>query len=93
MRVYRSKDAGTWEKQGLILDSASNRLKTGRRAGRGTWRCDCSKREGLYILLYSSCKKTYFDTHLNENGVYHFDDRRSSIQAAPPEIKDGTFMC
>ncbi|MDQ6904486.1 MAG: family 43 glycosylhydrolase, partial [Bacteroidota bacterium] len=25
MRVYRSKDANTWEKQGLILDSASNR--------------------------------------------------------------------
>ena len=25
MRVYRSKDANTWEKQGLILDSASHR--------------------------------------------------------------------
>lgn len=27
MRVYKSKDCTTWEKQGLILDSASSRAE------------------------------------------------------------------
>ena len=91
MRVYRSKDANTWEKQGVILDSASSRAQD-----------TPSGAHGDVIVINDKAYVFYF-THpgrvnhnvspMEKNGVVPFDLRRSLIQVAPLEIKDGTLVC
>lgn len=91
MRVYRSKDADTWEKQGLILDSASHRNEDRPSGAHG----DVIVVNGKAYVFYFTHpgRKTHFDAHMGENGIYPFNERRSSIQVAPLEIKNGTLVC
>jgi hypothetical protein len=91
MRVYRSADAGTWEKQGLILDSASHRTEDRPSGAHGDVIIVNNK---AYVFYFTHPgRKAHSDAHLNENGIYPFDERRSSIQAGLLEIKNGTLVC
>lgn len=90
MRVYRSKDANTWEKQGLILDSASSRNEDRPSGAHGDVVVLSDK---AYIFYFTHPgRKTHGDATLRADGIYPFDERRSSIQVAPLEIKDGTLV-
>src|SRR5664279_1642415 len=90
MRVYRSKDANTWEKQGLILDSASNRNEDRPSGAHGDV---IVLNDKAYIFYFTHPgRKTHGDATMRADGIYPFDERRSSIQVAPLEIKDGTLV-
>lgn len=90
MRVYRSNDLTTWEKQGLILDSASNREDDHPSGAHGDVIVVDNK---AYVFYFTHPgRKTHFDAHLKEDGIYPFDERRSSIEVGPLEIKNGTLV-
>lgn len=90
MRVYRSNDANTWEKQGLILDSASAREDDHPSGAHGDVIVVNNK---AYVFYFTHPgRKTHFDAHMNANGIYPFDERRSSIEVASLEIRDGTLV-
>ncbi|MEP6951985.1 MAG: family 43 glycosylhydrolase [Ginsengibacter sp.] len=91
MRVYRSKGANTWEKQGLILDSASHRAEDKPSGAHGDVIIVNDK---AYVFYFTHPgRKTHSDGHMDENGIYPFNERRSSIQAGLLEIKNGTLIC
>lgn len=90
MRVYRSKDATNWEKQGLILDSASNRSEDRPSGAHGDV---IVLKDRAYIFYFTHPgRKTHSDATMRPDGIYPFDERRSSIQVAPLEIKNGTLI-
>jgi len=91
MRVYRSKDALKWEKQGLILDSASARPEDHPSGAHG----DVIVTGGNAYIIYFTHpgRKKHLAATMGENGIYPFDERRSSIEAAKLEIKEGTLTC
>lgn len=90
MRVYRSKDANTWEKQGLILDSTSNRNEDTPSGAHGDV---IVLKDRAYIFYFTHPgRKTHFEATMRSDGIYPFDERRSSIQVAPLEIKNGTLV-
>jgi sucrose-6-phosphate hydrolase SacC (GH32 family) len=91
MRVYRSTDANTWEKQGLILDSASHRNEDRPSGAHGDVIVVNNK---AYIFYFTHPgRKTHGDAPVAENGIVPFALRRSSIQAGLLEIKNGTLVC
>ncbi|MEO8414259.1 MAG: family 43 glycosylhydrolase [Ginsengibacter sp.] len=90
MRVYRSKDANSWEKQGLILDSASNRNEDRPSGAHGDVVVVHDK---AYIFYFTHPgRKTHAGATMRADGIYPFDERRSLIQVAPLEIKNGTLV-
>jgi hypothetical protein len=91
MRVYRSKDANVWEKQGLVLDSASNRnddLPSGAH-------CDVIiVNDKAYIFYFTHPgRKKHTEAHLNSDGMYPFSEKRSSIQVGQLDFQNGTLIC
>ena len=90
MRVYKSKDATTWEKQGLILDSASARPEDTPSGAHGDVIVIGDKAWVFYFTHPG--RKKHFDAHIDENGIYPFNERRSSIQVAPLEFTNGTLI-
>ena len=90
MRVYRSKDADSWEKQGLILDSASDRPDDTPSGAHGDVIVVNDK---AYVFYFTHPgRKTHFDAHMNKDGIYPFNERRSSIEVGPLEIENGTLV-
>lgn len=91
MRVYKSKDCSTWEKQGLILDSASARPEDKPSGAHG----DVIVVDGRAYIFYFTHpgRKTHGDAPADENGIIPFNLRRSSIQAAQLEFTNGTLIC
>lgn len=91
MRVYRSKDANTWEKQGLILDSASDRKEDTPSGAHGDVIVVNNK---AYVFYFTHPgRKIHSEAHLDENGIYPFNERRSSIQVGLLEMQNGTLIC
>ena len=90
MRVYKSKDATTWEKQGLILDSASARPEDTPSGAHGDVIVIGDKAWVFYFTHPG--RKKHFDAHIDENGIYPFNERKSSIQVAPLEFTNGTLV-
>lgn len=90
MRVYRSNDATNWEKQGLILDSASARPEDTPSGAHGDVIVVDDKAWVFYFTHPG--RKTHSDAHMDANGIYPFNERRSSIQVAPLEFRDGTLI-
>ena len=89
MRVYRSNDLDTWEKQGLILDTPTTRPDD-----------KPSGAHGDVIVLNDKAYVFYFthpgrDDHkksaMDDNGNVPYELRRSSIQVAPLVIENGTL--
>jgi hypothetical protein len=78
MRVYRSNDLMNWEKQGLILDSASNRQDDHPSGAHGDVIVVNDK---AYVFYFTHPgRKKHGDATLKENGIYPFDERRSSLK-------------
>lgn len=92
MRVYRSRDANSWERQGRIL------------AGPGSRAGDTpSGAHGDVVVLNGKAYIFYF-THpgrskhteageLDRKGEYRYSKRRSLIQVAMLDMQDGTIVC
>ncbi|MGC4037752.1 MAG: family 43 glycosylhydrolase [Chitinophagaceae bacterium] len=91
MRVYRSSDATHWEKQGLILDSASKRKEDGPSGAHGDV-IVINDKAWIFYFTHPGRKK-HTETHEGENGIVPFDERRSSIQAAALKVENGTLVC
>jgi hypothetical protein len=90
MRVYRSKDCNRWEKQGVILEGPSPRSEDTPGGAHGDVIIVDSK---AYVFYFTHPdRKSHFEAPLNSDGVVPYNLRRSSIQVAPLEIKDGTLV-
>ena len=90
MRVYRSKDCNEWEKQGIILNSSSNRAEDTPSGAHGDVIVANDK---AYIFYFTHPgRKSHSEAPLNSEGIVPYNLRRSSIQVAPIEIKDGTLV-
>ena len=90
MRVYRSKDANTWEKQGLILDSATQRSDDTPSGAHGDVIIVNNK---AYVFYFTHPgRKRHFEAHMNKDDIYPFNERRSSIEVGPLEIENGTLV-
>lgn len=91
MRVYRSKDATSWEKQGLILDTASKRTEDTPSGAHGDVIVINDK---AYIFYFTHPgRKNHNEAPIGSNGIIPFMLRRSSIQVAPLQFKNGTLVC
>lgn len=88
-RVYRSKDAKEWEKQGKILDKNGTRPEDAPTGAHADVVVAGSK---AYIFYFTHPgRKTHFDATLEPNGTYSYDSKRSSIQVAEIVFKNGTL--
>lgn len=91
MRVYRSDDLNSWEKQGIILDKASARPDDKPSGAHGDVVVAGNK---AYVFYFTHPgRKSHGDATIGANGVYPYDQRRSSIQVAPLVIENGTLVC
>ena len=91
MRVYRSADGNTWEKQGMILDTASARPEDTPSGAHGDVVVVNNK---AYVFYFTHPgRKKHGDAPADANGVVPFNLRRSSIQVAQLDMKDGTLVC
>tara|TARA_R110002050_G_scaffold261165_2_gene401130 strand:- start:9769 stop:10863 length:1095 start_codon:yes stop_codon:yes gene_type:complete len=86
MRIYRSKDLEIWEKQGLILDSASNRKDDGPSGAHGD------------VLVFDDIAYIFYFTHpgrkshlKTEASNSFYDNHRTAIQVAPLTFEGGTL--
>ncbi|MES1217063.1 MAG: family 43 glycosylhydrolase [Bacteroidota bacterium] len=90
MRVYRSADANTWEKQGLILDSASQRTEDGPNGAHGDVVVVNNK---AYVFYFTHPeRKSQLDAPMDNIGNSPYHLRRSSILVAPLVLKNGTLI-
>jgi len=91
MRVYRSNDLDTWEKQGLILDIPGKRLDDTPNGAHGDVLVIDDK---AYVFYFTHPgRKTHGEETKRNDGVLPYELRRSSIQVAPLQIKEGTLSC
>lgn len=91
MRVYRSKDTEQWERQGLILDKASNRRDDGPSGSHGDVIVQGDK---AYVFYFTHPgRKVHTEVELDENGVVPYEFRRSSIHVAPLSMEINTLKC
>lgn len=91
MRVYRSTDLDNWEKQGMILDTASLRKEDGPSGAHGDVVVVGDK---AYVFYFTHPgRKTHFEGELDANGVLPYTKRRSSIQVGELTVEDGTLKC
>jgi len=91
-RVYRSKDAQTWEQQGLVLDTPGHRrddTPTGAHAD------VVVSGDHAYIIYFTHPgRKTHQDSgELDKDGCYSYSTKRTSIHAAELELNNGTLTC
>jgi hypothetical protein len=89
LRVHRSKDAQSWEKQGLVLDHYGTRPDDYPSGAHGDVVVVGDK---SYIFYFTHPgRKTHDEVTLDKDGVYPYSERRSSIQAAELVFRDGTL--
>ncbi|SDD33775.1 glycoside hydrolase family protein [Niabella drilacis] len=90
MRVYRSSDLETWEKQGMILSEKGRRPDDSPTGAHG----DAVVAGGKAYVFYFTHpgRKTHFEAKMNASGIYPFEERRSSIQVAALVFKEGTLV-
>ena len=91
LRIYRSKDLNEWEKQGVILAEASSRSED---TPSGAHACVTVVRNRAYIFYFTHPgRSSHSESPMDKNGVTPYELRRSSIQVAPLQFKDGTLTC
>ncbi|EDM33983.1 hypothetical protein PBAL39_05863 [Pedobacter sp. BAL39] len=91
MRVHRSDDARTWDRQGMVLDKASGRREDGPNGAHGDVVVVGDK---AYIFYFTHPgRKSHLEAPADRNGYIPFELRRSSIQVAELIFKDGTLVC
>jgi hypothetical protein len=90
LRVYRSKDAKEWERQGMVLDKNGLRPED---TPTGAHADVVVVGEKSYIFYFTHPgRKTHFEATLEANGTYSYDSKRSSIQVAELVFKDNTLV-
>ncbi len=86
LRVYRSKDLDHWEKQGLVLDTASKRVDdqpTGAHADVLTFE------DMAYIFYFTHPgRKSHLETDPDKS---FYENHRTAIQVAPLMFENGTL--
>lgn len=88
-RVYRSADAKTWERQGMILDKNGTRKDD---SPTGAHADVVVVGEKAYIFYFTHPgRKTHFEGQMDKDGCYPYSIKRSSIQVAEIVFKDGTL--
>ena len=91
LRVYRSKDLNTWEKQGMILDKPSSRPEDKPSGAHADVQVVGDK---AYIVYFTHPgRETHSEGQNNADGVLPYSKRRSSLQAAELKLVDGTLIC
>lgn len=91
MRVYRSSDLKTWERQGLILDGPSNRPEDTPSGAHGDV---VVVNDRAYVIYFTHPgRKSHSDAPLDSYGNIPYSLRRSSIQCAPLTFEGGTLIC
>lgn len=97
MRVYRSKDCKTWEKQGLILDGPSKRTDDTPSGAHGdvlVVKDREGRQEKAYVFYFTHPgREKHTAGKLDQNGVLPYAQRRSSIQVAELKFADGKLTC
>lgn len=89
MRIYRSNDLESWEKQGLILDQPSARFDDGPSGAHGDVIVVGDKAYAFYFTHPG--REQHTKVPAREDGVVPYEYRRSSIQVAPLVIHNGTL--
>lgn len=91
LRVYKSDDLEHWEKQGLVLDGPSMRPED---KPSGAHADVLVVNDKAYVFYFTHPgRSSHIDSPVDENGVLPYALRRSSIQVAPLEYRDGTLVC
>lgn len=91
LRVYRSDDLNTWEKQGLILDGPSSRPEDNPSGAHADVQVVGNK---AYIVYFTHPGRTSHGEGTNdENGVLPYNKRRSSLQVGELQLVNGTLIC
>lgn len=90
MRVYRSRDCTTWEKQGMILDKPGSRPEDTPSGAHGDVIVVNDKAFVFYFTHPG--RKSHSEAALDQDGVLPYSLRRSSIQVAPLVIQNGTLV-
>lgn len=91
MRIYRSDDLDSWEKQGLILDKPGKRTDDTPSGAHGDVIVVGDK---AYVFYFTHPGRTsHGEEKKRDDGVIPYELRRSSIQVALLVIKDGTLVC
>lgn len=89
MRVYRSDDLIDWEKQGLILETPSDRLDDHPSGAHGDV---VVAGESAYVIYFTHPGRSrHTDSPNDSNNILPFEFRRSSIQVAPLIFDNGTL--
>lgn len=91
MRVYRSKDALHWEKQGLILEGPSARDEDTPSGAHGDV-VVVNDQAWIFYFTHPG-RDAHINSALNAQGIIPFQERRSSIHVAPLEIKGDQLIC
>ncbi len=91
MRVHRSADATTWERQGMILNTASKRNEDGPTGAHGDVVVVGDK---AYVFYFTHPgRESHEKAETDQNGIIPFGLRRSSIQVAELVYREGTLVC
>jgi len=97
MRVFKSEDAKTWTRQGVILDKASKRPEDTPSGAHGdvvVVKDREGKGEKAYIFYFTHPgRSVHTGGTLDKDGVLPYTFRRSSIQVGELELVDGTLVC
>jgi hypothetical protein len=89
-RVYRSNSATTWEKQGRILDKNGTRRED---SPTGAHADVVVIGEKAYIFYFTHPgRKVHGEGEPDKDGCYSYSNKRTSIQVAEIQYKDGTLV-
>lgn len=91
MRVYRSADLDNWTKQGKILNETDGKRFDDHPSGAHGDAVVAGDKAYVFYFTHPG-RKTHFEAKMNASGIYPFEERRSSIQVAALEFKDGTLV-
>ncbi|WP_335966395.1 family 43 glycosylhydrolase [Galbibacter sp. PAP.153] len=86
LRIYRSTDLNTWEKQGLILDTPSKRKDDTPSGAHGDV---ITLKDRAYIFYFTHPGRDKHGVTKPENSFYQ--NHRTSIQVAPITVENGTL--
>ena len=88
-RVYCSKDAAIWEKQGMILDKNGTRNQD---TPTGAHADVVVTGEKAYIFYFTHPgRKIHFEGELDKDGDYSYSNKRTVIQVAEIVERSGTL--
>ncbi|MEO5889119.1 MAG: family 43 glycosylhydrolase [Ferruginibacter sp.] len=88
-RVYRSKDAANWEKQGMVLDKNGTRNQD---SPTGAHADVVVTGDKAYIFYFTHPgRKFHFEGEPDKDGCYTYSNKRTVIQVAELVFKNGTL--